>query len=323
MAQFVVGQRVRLLHESGEGVVTAIIDKKTVEVDTGDDFPVEYDIDEIVAIDRFERLLKPVEDKKEKPEEEKIPIKLGTQLMDLSLAMSKDGDDMEVILANPEKWEMLFVCHIRIKNKYQFFSSGTLKSMGFVVLGKLSPEELSFCKEIHFQFLHFTTGVGLPQSPMEKNFFWSTNMLAKIPVFVEWFQRDAWIFSLRDTQSMPENIVVDKSVEIPSSQFSPTPKKEIKLQKPPLIVDLHIEKLVDTTYGMDNAAMLFTQIQAFEKAISDALKENHKGVIAIHGIGEGRLKSRIIDIAGKHPKVQSYQPADMLKYGGGATELLF
>ena len=53
--KFRVGQRVRMLHESGEGVVTKLIDKKHVEVDLGDDFPIDMHVDELIPIDRSEQ----------------------------------------------------------------------------------------------------------------------------------------------------------------------------------------------------------------------------------------------------------------------------
>ena len=39
-----IGQKVRLLHDSGEGVIISLIDKYHVEVDLGDDFPIDVHI---------------------------------------------------------------------------------------------------------------------------------------------------------------------------------------------------------------------------------------------------------------------------------------
>ena len=80
---------------------------------------------------------------------------------------------------------------------------------------------------------------------------------------------------------------------------------------------------MDKTYNLDNADMLFLQITACEKAISDALINNHTSLVLIHGVGEGRLKAKIHEKLHAHPKVKEYRPADMMKYGGGATEVFF
>lgn len=325
--QFTLGQKVRFKDQAGEGTITAIIDKSTVEVDLGDDFPVEYDIDELIYINKQEKMLMP---QKEVEKNEAIttneinPVILGTQLMDLSLCVCPDTQDhYELYLANPEKWEVLFVCHIRIKNKYEYLTSGHIKSMGFVPLGRMSLDRLEFCKELHFQLLHYTTGNGLPQSPLEKNFEWKMSRLAKTPAYLDLLKSEAWVFSLREKEKEVQAIAVDDEVEIPVYQYNNNKPREIKIFQGVKVVDLHIEKLVEKTYNLDNAEMLFIQITACEKAISDALINHHTSLILIHGIGEGRLKAKIHEKLHAHPKVKEYRPADMLKYGGGATEVFF
>ncbi len=319
--KFQVGQKVRFLHQSGEGIITRIIDKKTIEVDLGDDFPVDFSPDELITIDRKENILLPKEEKEEK-KETPLPVKLGIHLMELSLAVCKDGEShYEIYLVNPEKWEMMFVCFYRIRNKFSYFSAGALRAHGLALMGRLSADELLHCKEFHFQFLHYTEAPGLPQAPMEKNFGWNKSRLEKEPLYIELLKNEAWLYSLRDTFSKPEPV----KIENPNEAFYSTTKTqtEIKLPKSTKIIDLHIEKVVKDTRGMDNATMLFAQIQVFEKAISDAIAENYASIILIHGVGEGKLKSKILEKLEFHPKVKKYQPADMMKYGGGATEVWF
>ncbi|MBX7242378.1 MAG: DUF2027 domain-containing protein [Bacteroidia bacterium] len=318
--KFQIGQKVRFLYQSGEGIITSIIDKKTVEVDLGDDFPVDFPIDELIVIDRKENILLPKVEKEEK-KETPLPVKLGIHLMDLSLAVSKDGEEyFELYLINPEKWDMQYVCHCRLRSKFMFLSAGSLKSQGVATLTRFSSDELMYCKEFHFQFLHYTQGPGLPQAPMEKNYAWNPGKLDKEPLFIDLIKNDAWLFGLRDRHSQPEPVKIENPLDALYSVVTP---QEVKLPKTAKIVDLHIEKIVKDTRGMDNAAMLFAQLNAFEKAISDALADNHQSLIIIHGVGEGRLKSRILEKLGFHPKVKQFKPADMLKFGGGATEIWF
>ncbi len=318
--KFQVGQKVRFLYQSGEGIITAILDKKRVEVDLGDDFPVDFSVEELIVIDKKENILLPKVEKEEK-KETPLPVKLGIHLMDLSLAVTKDGEEFfELSLINPEKWDMLFVCHCRLRNKFMFLNAGALKSQGVATLARLSSDELTHCKEFHFQFLHYTQGPGLPQAPMEKNYTWNALKLEKEPLYIDLLLNDAWLFGLRDRHSTPESIKIENPQD---AIYSTASTKEVKLPKPAKIVDLHIEKIVKDTRGMDNAAMLFAQITAFEKAISDAIVENHLSLIIIHGVGEGRLKSKIHEKLAFHPNVKQFKPADMMKFGGGATEIWF
>ena len=74
-----IGQKVSLLHESGEGKITAILDKNHVEVDLGDDFPIDVHISEIIPID-------PEEDKFFKKEEREDEVNEPvTQMGDTSV----------------------------------------------------------------------------------------------------------------------------------------------------------------------------------------------------------------------------------------------
>ncbi len=313
--QFTIGQRVRFKDQAGEGTITAIVNKNTVEVDLGDDFPVEYELDELIYINKQEKLYMPQKEKNEiqNVDNEINPIILGTQLMDLSLCVAPETQDhYELYIANPEKWEILFVCHIRIKNRYEYLASGHIKSLGFAHLGRMSLDRLEFCKELHFQFLHYTTGNGLPQDILEKNFEWKMSRLEKTPTYLDLLKTEAWIFSLRDKAEEVKAIVVGSEVEIPVSQFNKKPKTEIKLSQGVKIVDLHIEKLVEKTYNLDNAQMLFIQIDACEKAISDAIVNNHSSLILIHGVGEGKLKAKIHEKLHSHPQVKQYKAADIL-----------
>lgn len=323
--KFIVGQRVRLLREKGEGKITQILDKHTVEVDLGDDFPVEFDIDEIITIDSHENILLPKEEveKKKQGEDTPLPVRLGIHLMELSLVVNVSGTDhYEIHLANPEKWEILFVCYMRIRSKFEVFAAGRVKSNGgFTNMGRISLDQLAHCREFHFQFLHFTQGAAsIPQAPVERNYTWKMEYLQKNAVYSDYLQKDAWFFPLRDKNSVPKPILAN----VKESDYITLKEPKIeKLAQGVKIVDLHIEKLTSDTRGMGNAEMLFMQIDAYEKALSDALINNHSSLILIHGIGEGKLKSEIIRRLQLNGKVKSFRAADMLRYGNGATEVFF
>ena len=96
-----VGQRVRWLHESGEGVISSLIDKRTVEVDFGDGFPMDVDIDEIIPVDQTEGIYLSRDDEKAKPAEP-TPRVMGTRLFVVSLGVVKEGSGYSFFVINPE-----------------------------------------------------------------------------------------------------------------------------------------------------------------------------------------------------------------------------
>jgi len=87
-----------------------------------------------------------------------------------------------------------------------------------------------------------------------------------------------------------------------------------------LEVDLHIEKLVNSTKGMDNYDILNLQIATAKSQLNFAIRKRIQKVIFIHGVGEGVLKQELLFTL-KHYEHIVVRDADNLKYGWGATEV--
>lgn len=61
----------------------------------------------------------------------------------------------------------------------------------------------------------------------------------------------------------------------------------------PLVVDLHINELVDSTHGLSNADILNCQVDAFRKVMDENLRNHGKKIVFIHGKGEGVLRQAL------------------------------
>ncbi len=98
-------------------------------------------------------------------------------------------------------------------------------------------------------------------------------------------------------------------------------KSERKNKKqPPMEVDLHIEKLVASTRGMDSYDILSYQLNAVRNRLQFAFQKKIQRVVFIHGVGEGKLKQELIFLLKKYDNLKFYD-ADYQKYGLGATEV--
>jgi hypothetical protein len=84
-------------------------------------------------------------------------------------------------------------------------------------------------------------------------------------------------------------------------------------------VDLHINKLVKSTNGLDNYDMLNLQIDTAKRKLEYAIQKRISKVVFIHGVGEGVLKTELQYLFKKYP-VKHYD-ASYQKYGVGATEV--
>ena len=86
-----------------------------------------------------------------------------------------------------------------------------------------------------------------------------------------------------------------------------------------LEVDLHINKLVKSTRGLDNYDMLNLQLDTAKRKIEFAIAKRISKLVFIHGVGEGVLKSELNSLLNKYPV--KYYDASYKKYGLGATEV--
>lgn len=106
----------------------------------------------------------------------------------------------------------------------------------------------------------------------------------------------------------------------PKDQKNKKQDEQIGVLKDGIIeVDLHINELIDTTAGMDNAAMLKYQLGIFRKTMDTYKKCKKQRIVFIHGKGEGTLRKAVIDQLRLYYPNCEYQDASFQQYGFGAT----
>ena len=90
-----------------------------------------------------------------------------------------------------------------------------------------------------------------------------------------------------------------------------------------MIIDLHIQELIDSYVGMSNAQILHVQLNHFRNKLNIAINKGVKKLIVIHGKGKGVLKEEILkELNDDFPEFKYYD-ASFKEYGyKGATEIL-
>ncbi len=89
----------------------------------------------------------------------------------------------------------------------------------------------------------------------------------------------------------------------------------------PIVTDLHITELVDSTRGLSNADMLNLQIDRFREVMDANLKDHGRKLIFIHGKGEGVLRAALLKELGHRYKGCIVQDASFREYGFGASQV--
>lgn len=102
-------------------------------------------------------------------------------------------------------------------------------------------------------------------------------------------------------------------------QSMPASKKQDK--DAPVVVDLHVDELLESVSGMSSGDILNYQLDVFRKTLKEHEKEKGRKIVFIHGKGEGVLRHAIINDLRYRFKHYPYQDASFQEYGYGATQV--
>lgn len=97
-------------------------------------------------------------------------------------------------------------------------------------------------------------------------------------------------------------------------------KKRAKSSRPKeLVIDLHIEELLDDTYGMDTREILEYQLDKFHSVMQKYSNKKEQHIVFIHGKGDGVLRQAILKAMKQKYGSCIVQDASFQEYGYGAS----
>ena len=103
-------------------------------------------------------------------------------------------------------------------------------------------------------------------------------------------------------------------------QTTSNPKSSKSHAKDEMLVDLHIEKLMEDHYGLSNSEKLDIQTTHFRKKLAMAINGHITKIVFIHGVGNGVLRQAIRELLRTYEGIE-YSDAPYKKFGAGATEV--
>ncbi len=98
--------------------------------------------------------------------------------------------------------------------------------------------------------------------------------------------------------------------------------KQKKSDVAEIAFDLHIEKLVRSTKGMQPYDIFEIQLDTAKKHIEFAIAKRIPKIVLIHGVGDGKLKAEIEFMLKRYDNIW-FQEASFQRYGQGAIEVNF
>ena len=173
--------------------------------------------------------------------------------------------------------------------------------------------EMLFYKDENYQArkpLVADVSLQLPEWNVSNHIFKGINGFARIQQLIEFAEEKLSLEKLMQSFNQRE---VKEHVK---------KNQQTKLFDVEMEVDLHWSEIADEFDFVPVNEILDAQLNKFHQAMHLAVKRKAKSLIIIHGVGEGKLKNAIRNEL-MHFKGIRFNPANEIKYGLGATRIIF
>lgn len=350
MKKLQTGDKVRFLSSVGGGKVKGFLNKQLVIVEDENGFDVPVLISECVVVEaagneklgqtEMEIPNKEKEAKESKPFVEIDDTELvtetpeGEKITTCLVYLPTDSKNMtqtsfECYFVNDSNY-YLFVNYMnRLNNAWNSRFNGIIEPNTQIFIEEFDKSMLNELEKICVQFVAFKHNKTFGfKNPVSVELRVDTVKFYKLHCFTEndYFDENALLYYIT-RKDIPEREMLVSASDIQhamqqkaDSETRPRIQKVVKKEKNPIIeIDLHINELIDSWAGMENAEILELQLAKFNQIMQDNLKRKGQKIVFIHGKGDGVLKNALLKELKNKYKSCYHQDASFREYGFGAT----
>lgn len=323
------GDEVAFLNSQGGGKVIAIQDDENLMIELHEGFEVQVNRNEVVKQRDFtgSGITHKASSSADQPEAE-TPQSSEPYGTYLAFDKRKSQEVLDLYMINHTHFTLYFQIFEQPNNQpYRGISQQQLAPFTYQMVNRYHTSEFDAWPAIIIQGLYFTDKTeSLPDpfvytfKPKAKAFFKAVRTAPVLNAQAHLFQID---------QSVPEitrqDLMEASEPSLPETghEGSDNWEPEGVIDRPPEVMDLHIDRLVPDHDKMERDAILDYQLNYFEHNLEKAIAHRYTRVIFIHGVGNGVLRERLHQKLKQKPEVRSYREADPNQYGYGATEVRF
>lgn len=270
----------------------------------------------------------------ETPEGERINLVLAYEPADIKRLSTTTFD---TYLVNDSNYFLYFAYMTRAKesDKWTTRYAGIVEPNIQLFLGEVTAPDLPEMDRVAIQYIAFKR--DKPFTLKQPQFIeepLDTTKFAKLHCFCPniYFDKDVLALELVTNDAPRRAIVVDsnklKAAMNAKKALDTTRRRVVKKRTKAerkadntIVVDLHINSLIDNTRGLSNADMLNLQVDEFSRVMDENLKNKGQKIVFIHGKGEGVLRNAILKELNHRYKGHDIQDASFREYGFGATQV--
>ncbi|MCC8112924.1 MAG: DUF2027 domain-containing protein [Bacteroidales bacterium] len=267
----------------------------------------------------------------ETAEGETLNIVLGYEAQDLK-RLSQSAFD--AYLVNDSNYFLYFTYLTRgdEQNGWTTRYAGMVEPGTQVLLGEVEREQLPLMDRVAIQYIAFKQGREFQaKAPAWVEVKLDTTKFFKLHCFQRntYFDEPVIAVPIVRSDIPARQIEIDphalnRAMREKSQQAKPMSRPSQKKQMAidgPLVVDLHINELIDNTSGLNNTDMLNVQLDKFREVMDTNLKNHGRKIVFIHGKGEGVLRKALLKELSYRYKGCEAQDASFQEYGYGATQI--
>jgi hypothetical protein len=245
---------------------------------------------------------------------------------------------ISIKLVNQTSFSVKYECSFNIGSRPEKYLKNTLQKGEIVQV-----EGFMFSEYNGNPTLDIWVKVG--QSEVEKHFKFKAKTVFNKPPFVQLLNAEAFLFDVWKENNFLDEDDEDDNFEDADDNEDEAPKESLAIDttllkemmlggNKPLRskiihetasdkIDLHIEAINPDFENLPAAEILTIQMNLFMQTLERAIASGHHSLIAIHGVGDGVLRKKIIYYSNHHPRVKECTEPLVNKYGTGATEIHF
>jgi hypothetical protein len=313
-----IGDKVRMLHGTEEGIIRRIVDKRMVEVEIEDGFLIPVLKNEIVVIAPEEKkdLRSEIQyfqsDLTESHEDRDIPDE------GIYLALQTQNDLLVTWIINNTRKTILFSVHQQFANEIKGISHGILNSLSFAKVYDWALDDLLSLPFLIIDTIEFVDKKREHTSPQTKKIDIKPKILQRKQREIPLLKSSGILINLTEVLVKPDPEAIKEAFFKTGVETRPEKHTNKAISKE---VDLHIEALVDDVSALDTDEILQIQLSRFEDSLEQAVVSGFDHITFIHGVGRGTLRNKIHKILSQYPHIKYFEDVNKEKFGYGATKV--
>ena len=329
-----IGDKVRFLKGSEEGVITRFLEGNMIEVEIEDGFQIPVMRNEVVVVSQEEQryFLKetPLPSSGSKPvfsttQKTKPSGTSPVAAQGIFLAFTEINDrQLALYLINNTDFHLPFSVGEEIDSAFRGIACGMLNSKNTIKIKEVSINDFENWPALVLQLLFHRDGYFKLREPFIRKLKFKAATFFKSKKIAPILGKSAYLYQIdrvdapgvdASKQSTPIDVTQLKESMFESKEQEEKPR----YVRPPQQIDLHIENLTDHYDTMNNHEMLELQLKTFEENLDRAIATGMDEITFIHGVGSGALRNAIHKKLSKMKGIQYFEDTMREKFSYGAT----